>query len=84
LYIAQYLTSDSTGTLIKVTGKNRCSRIEGVEEVFIKPKKGKILHPPSSTGDRYAYVLATSENKEEAISIAKEAAKEIRFHIEPI
>lgn len=81
---AQYLTSESTGTLIKVTGKNRCSRKDGVEEVFIKPKKGKVLHPPLSMGDRYGYVLASSENKEEAIRIAKEAAKEIRFYIEPI
>ncbi|NYF25050.1 ATP-grasp domain-containing protein [Sporosarcina sp. JAI121] len=81
---AHYLTSDSTGTLIKVTGKNRCSRLPGIEEVFIKPKKGKILHPPLSMGDRYGYVLASSDNKEEAMSIAKEAAKEIRFYIEPI
>jgi biotin carboxylase len=81
---AHYLTSDSTGTLIKVTGKNRCSRLPGIEEVFIKPKKGKILHPPLSMGDRYGYVLASSDNKEEAMRIAKEAAKGIRFYIEPI
>ena len=81
---AQYLTSHSTGRLIKVTGKNRCSRLPGVEEVFIKPKKGRILHPPLSMGDRYGYVLASSENKDEAMSIVKEAAKEIRFYIEPI
>lgn len=81
---AQYLTSDSTGTLIKVTGRKICSRLPGVEEVFIKPKKGKILHPPLSMGDRYGYILASSVNKEKAISIAKEAAKVIRFYIEPI
>ncbi len=81
---AQYLTSHSTGKLIKVTGKNRSSRLPGVEEVFIKPKKGKILHPPLSMGDRYGYVLASSDNKEEAMSIAKKAAKEIRFYIEPV
>ncbi|MEI4769156.1 ATP-grasp domain-containing protein [Psychrobacillus sp. FJAT-51614] len=81
---AQYLTIDSTGTLIKVTGRKRVSRLPGVEEVFIKPKKGKLLHPPLSMGDRYGYILASSANKEKAISIAKEAAKEIRFYIEPI
>lgn len=81
---AQYLTSHSTGRLIKVTGRNRCSRLPGVDEVFIKPKKGRILHPPLSMGDRYGYVLASSENKEEAMSIVKEAVKEIRFYIEPI
>ena len=81
---AHYLTSDSIGTLIKVTGKKRCSRLPGIEEVFIKPKKGKVLHPPLSMGDRYGYVLASSDNKEEAMRIAKQAAKEIRFHLEPI
>ncbi len=81
---AQYLISDATGKLLKVTGKNRCSRVPGVEEVFIKPKKGKILHPPLSMGDRYGYVLAASDDKEEAQSIAKEAAKEIQFYIEPM
>lgn len=78
----QYLTVDSTGELIKVTGRKRCSRISGVEEVFIKPKKGKILRPPLSMGDRYGYVMASSNTKEEAMRIAKTAAGEIRFLIE--
>ncbi|ALC86794.1 biotin carboxylase [Bacillus sp. FJAT-22090] len=81
---AQYLTSDSTGTLIKVTGRKRCSGLPGIEEVFIKPKKGKLLHPPLSMGDRYGYILASSVDKEQAISLAKDAAKEIRFYIEPV
>lgn len=81
---AHYITSETTGTLLKVTGKNRCSKFPGIEEVFIKPKKGKILHPPLSMGDRYGYVLASSNSKDEAITFAKNAAKEIRFYIEPI
>ncbi|MFX3673826.1 MAG: ATP-grasp domain-containing protein [Paenisporosarcina sp.] len=81
---AHYITSESTGTLIKVTGKNRCSKLPGIEEVYIKPKKGKLLHPPLSMGDRYGYVLSSSNNKEEAIKFAKVAAKEISFYIEPI
>ncbi|MEW9501937.1 ATP-grasp domain-containing protein [Jeotgalibacillus marinus] len=81
---AHYLTSNATGKLLKVTGKNRCSRLPGVEEVFIKPKKGKILQPPLSMGHRYGYVLASSDNKEEAMRFAKDAAKEIRFYLDPI
>lgn len=81
---AQYLTSNATGKLLKVTGKNRCSRLPGVEEVFIKPNKGKILHPPLSMGHRYGYVLAYADNKEDAIRIAKDAAKEILFYLDPI
>ncbi|MEK4028562.1 MULTISPECIES: ATP-grasp domain-containing protein [Bacillaceae] len=76
-----YLTVDSKGELLKVTGKKRCLRVPGVEEVFIKPKKGKMLQPPLSMGDRYGYVITSSDTKEEAIRIAEEAAKEIRFHL---
>ena len=43
---AHYLTVDSRGKLIKVTGKNRSSQYPGVEEVYIKPRKGQILRPP--------------------------------------
>ncbi|WP_075619164.1 ATP-grasp domain-containing protein [Paenisporosarcina indica] len=81
---SHHLTSDSTGTLIKVTGRKRCSRIPGVEEVFIDSKIGDLLHPPLSMGDRYGYILTYSDSKEEAIRIAKEAAKKIHFNIEPI
>ncbi|MFK2824591.1 ATP-grasp domain-containing protein [Bacillus sp. B190/17] len=77
-----YITVDTQGELVKVTGRNRCSRIPGVEEVFIKPKKGKLLRPPLSMGDRYGYVIASSNIKEEAIKIAKNAAMEIKFHLE--
>ena len=44
------------GKLVKVTGKNRSSNIQGVDEVYIKPKQGKILRPPLSMGDHYGYV----------------------------
>lgn len=80
----QYLTVDSKGKLVKVTGKNRSSQYPGVEEVYIKPRKGQILRPPLSMGDRYGYVLAASNEKEEAKRIAIDASSEIRFHLEPL
>jgi biotin carboxylase len=81
---AHYLTVDSKGKLMKVTGKERCSQYAGVEEVFIKPRQGHILRPPVSMGDRCGYVLASSYNKEEAKMIARQAASEIRFDLDPI
>ncbi|MGX2961197.1 ATP-grasp domain-containing protein [Peribacillus sp. JNUCC 23] len=80
----QYLTVDIEGKLVSVTGKNRASKYPGVQEVFIKPRKGKILRPPLSMGDRYGYVLASSYNKEEAKQMAIAAAKEIHFNIEKL
>jgi len=79
---AHYLTVKSTGKLIRVTGKNRSSKYPGVEKVFIKPKKGTILKPPTSMGHRCGYVLAAADFKAEAKKIALEAAKEISFEIQ--
>ncbi|RFU63909.1 ATP-grasp domain-containing protein [Peribacillus glennii] len=80
---AHYLTASCEGTLSKVTGRERASNYPGVEEVFIKPRKGKFLRPPLSMGDRYGYVLASSDTSiEEAKKIAEQAAKEISFHLE--
>ncbi|MEI4830664.1 ATP-grasp domain-containing protein [Bacillus sp. FJAT-53711] len=79
-----YLTVKSKGKLIQVTGKNRSSKYPGVEKIYIKPKKGTVLRPPTSMGHRYGYVLAASYSKTEAKKIALEAAKEISFQIEII
>ncbi|MGM0923392.1 MAG: ATP-grasp domain-containing protein [Bacillota bacterium] len=80
---AHYLTVVSRGKLIKVSGIERSLNYPGVEEVYIKPRKGQILKPPSSMGHRYGYILASSYYKEAAKRMALEAAKEISFTIEP-
>ncbi|WML43451.1 ATP-grasp domain-containing protein [Neobacillus sp. PS3-40] len=77
----QYVIIDYKGVLAKVTGKGRATRSPGVVEVYVKPRKGAIIQPPLSMGHRYAYVIATGETMEEAKQLAKEAAKEIEFHI---
>jgi biotin carboxylase len=78
----QYVTVTSTGTLIKVTGKKNAFESQGVEEVYVKPKKGAFLQPPTSMGHRYAYVIATGETEEEARQNAKNAASKIQFYLE--
>ena len=81
---AKFITVNSSGRLIKVTGKNRAATYEGVKEVFVKPRKGAILTKPYSLGDRYAYVIAAANSAEKAKSIAVEAANEIKFYLEPL
>lgn len=81
---AHYLTVDERGMLMKVTGKNHSSQYLGVEEVFIRPRKGQILRPPLSMGDRYGYILAVADEKAEAKRIAREAAGKVCFHLDPI
>jgi biotin carboxylase len=81
---AEFITVDIPGKLIKVTGKNKAKKIKGVKKVYVKPRKGSILNPPLSMGDRYAYVLASSSDPARAKETAKKAAEEIRFYLEPL
>jgi biotin carboxylase len=81
---AEFITVESPGRLVKVTGKNKAKRINGVKKVYVKPRKGSVLNPPLSMGDRYAYVLASSSDPLEAKKIAKKAAGQIKFYIEPL
>jgi biotin carboxylase len=81
---AQFVTVNSTGRLLKVTGKEKAKNFDCIKEVFIKPHKGSILTPPLSMGNRYAFVLASSEVPNQAKEMAKLAAKEIRFYLEPL
>ncbi|RFU62599.1 ATP-grasp domain-containing protein [Peribacillus saganii] len=78
----QYITVNQKGQVNKITGKERASEHQGVKEVYIKARKGKYVRPPLSMGDRYGYVLAVSDVKEDAKKIAQEAANEITFDIE--
>lgn len=76
---AQYVIISKTGILEKVTGKKRASRCSGVKEVYVKPRKGTLLTPPYSMGRRYAYVIATGDNEQQAKYNAKYAATQIKF-----
>ena len=76
---AQYVILSETGYLVKVTGKKRAAQSPGVLEVYVKPRKGRLLTPPLSMGDRYAYVIAQGSTQQEAEDNAKQAAAEIRF-----
>ncbi|WP_456275828.1 ATP-grasp domain-containing protein [Bacillus sp. AK128] len=77
-----YLTIYTKGRLLKVTGKKRASQCEGVKEVFIKPRKGMHVYPPTSMGHRYGYLIIEADSKARAKELALLAAKEIKFYIE--
>jgi biotin carboxylase len=77
----QFVIVSRKGLLEKVTGKRRAIESPGVVEVYVKPRRGTVVNPPLSMGHRYAYVIARADSMEEAKRLAKEAAKEIQFHI---
>ncbi|MCM3690268.1 ATP-grasp domain-containing protein [Neobacillus niacini] len=77
----QYVILENKGILEQVTGKGRAAATPGVEEVYVKPKRGTYVTPPLSMGQRYAYVIAKGDTLEEAENSAKQAANEITFHL---
>ncbi|WP_208585599.1 ATP-grasp domain-containing protein [Gracilibacillus suaedae] len=79
-----YIIVHSVGNLLKVTGKNRAKKHNGVLDVFIKPRKGQLLFPPRSMGNRYGYVMSEGNTKGEAKAIAIHAASQIRFYLQPL
>ncbi len=80
---AQFVTVSQRGILQKVTGKQQASRCTGIAEVFVKPRIGALLKPPTSMGHRYAYVLASTDSQRQAERYARNAAKLIQFHLTP-
>jgi biotin carboxylase len=81
---AQYVIVPEAGILEKVTGRTKAAKSPGVKHVYIKPKKGTILVPPVSMGNRYAFVIATGETEQQARENAKQAASQINFHLLPL
>jgi len=79
-----YLIINSSGKLLKVTGKNIATNLPGVREVYIKPRKGASMIPPVSMGQRYAYVIASGVTQEEARENAVNATSRIKFYLEPL
>lgn len=81
---AHYLTINSAGKLLKVTGKNKATNLPGVREVYIKPRKGASMMPPFSMANRYAYVIASGDTAEVAKKNAVDAASHIKFYLDPL
>ncbi|ARF16646.1 ATP-grasp domain-containing protein [Sporosarcina ureae] len=77
-----YITVNAYGTLLKVSGKNNAMMYEGVREVYVKPRKGTFMTPPTSMGNRYGYVIASGDSASKAKQNALYAAQNIKFYIE--
>jgi len=80
---AQYVILSEAGLLEKITGRKKAFNCPGVQEVFLRPRKGALLVPPLSMGHRYAYVIATGDSEESARINAKFAAAQIKFWLSP-
>lgn len=76
----KFITVTEAGRLTKITGRNRARQVPGVAQVYVKPKIGTKLVPPTSMGHRYAYVIALGKDEREAESAAVKAAGLIKFH----
>lgn len=80
---AKYLTFETSGKLLHVTGEDLAWEHDGVKYVYVKPIVGKIVTAPYSMGNRYACVIAAANSPEGAKATALSAAQEIKFYVEP-
>lgn len=78
-----YITLHSTGVLLDIEGVKQAALYPGVVDVKVKPSIGATIMPPLSMGHRYGYVMAVGESLEEAKERAENAARVIKFYIEP-
>ena len=80
---AQYVIINKTGILERIRGRKRALSCTGVQDVYIKPRKGTLLTPPHSMGNRYAYIIATGFDSTSARLNAKNASAQIEFQLLP-
>ena len=79
-----YITIESYGYLLKVTGASIAMNKPEVREVYLKTRIGVLMRPPLSMGHRYGYIIATGINAMDAKANAVDAAKVIKFYLEPM
>lgn len=78
-----YITLNSTGVLLDIDGVEQAALYPGVVDVQVKPSIGAMIMPPLSMGQRNGYVMAIGKAMEEAKERAENAARLIKFYIEP-
>ena len=79
-----YLIVGSVGKLLKVSGCDLAKKQVGVLEVYTKAEYGQLVTPPRSMGQRYGYVLAVAESKDQARECALNGAQHIQFYVQPV
>ncbi|MDM5328180.1 ATP-grasp domain-containing protein [Neobacillus sp. CF12] len=79
-----YLIVGSVGKLMKVSGSESAREQPGVLEVYTKSGNGQIVAPPRSMGQRYGYVIAAADARNQARECAIHGAQQIKFYLQPI
>ncbi|SDN16089.1 ATP-grasp domain-containing protein [Bacillus sp. OK048] len=79
-----YLIVGTIGKLLKVSGCDSAKQQAGIIEVFTKVENGQMVTPPRSMGQRYGYVLAAADTKDQAKECAINGAQLIQFYLQPI
>ncbi|MDQ0972924.1 biotin carboxylase [Neobacillus niacini] len=79
-----YLIVGLVGELLKVSGCESAKKQVGVLEVYTKAKYGELVTPPRSMGQRYGYVLAGGDSKDQARECALNGAQQIQFYVQPV
>ncbi|MCM3637617.1 ATP-grasp domain-containing protein [Sporosarcina luteola] len=78
-----YITINIPGYLLDIDGLEQAVLCTGVVDVQVKPSIGAMIMPPLSMGHRNGYVMAIGEAMEVAKERAENAARLIKFYIDP-
>ncbi|MCL6637914.1 MAG: ATP-grasp domain-containing protein [Alicyclobacillus sp.] len=77
-----YVSCTQAGTVVRVVGKQKALNCPGVEAVYVKPRKGQKVRPPTSLGQRCAYVMASDPySLDKARRVAVRAASCLQFQL---
>ncbi|HUQ22072.1 MAG TPA: ATP-grasp domain-containing protein [Gaiellaceae bacterium] len=68
------------GELVSVEGRDEAVAAEGVLDVRIYREPGRVFGPFLRGADRAGAVIAVGDNRDDALTRARAAANEIRFH----
>jgi biotin carboxylase len=81
---ARYLTVNTAGRLLHISGIEEALSLDGVRHVLMKAEKGCIVRPARSMGDRFACIIAAGATMQHAKDAARDAAKRLRLYVEPL
>ncbi|OIU68858.1 hypothetical protein BHE18_17420 [Rossellomorea aquimaris] len=81
---ARYLTVNTAGRLLHISGIEQAMNLDGIEHVLLKTERGCIVRPPKSMGDRFACIIAAADTMQHAKKAARDAAKRLRLYVEPL
>ncbi len=82
-YSAERAFLSIPGIVAQVVGVSAARSVPGVKDVFLRIKTGQSVKFPSNNVEKCGNIIATAQNRENAIRAAQYALRCIEIHLEP-